>query len=448
MKYLDFGLSEKVIRKISKEKHEPKWMLDYRLNAYEIFKRLELPEWGPDLSNINFNEVIYYAINPDKISSKWENIPAEIKQQFEDLNIPEHERTVLAGLSTQYESEVVYHNLKDRYNDTGIVFETIENGLHKYPKIFKEYFSSLVSPDENKFTALNSAVWSGGSFIYVPKGVKLDMPIETYFRINTDKMGQFERTLIIADEDSEVHYIEGCTAPQFIKSSLHTAVVEIFALKGSKIRYTTLQNWSKNVYNLVTKRSITEENASVEWLDINIGSKITMKYPTVILKGKNSKGIVNSIALSGKNQNIDSGAKMIHLAEKTQSQIKSITLSKNNGISTFRGKVKITKTANNSRSYVKCENALLSNNSVANSYPNLIVKNNSSLIEHEAVASNISKKQMDYLLSRGIDEEQAKEFIISGMFSYFNDQLPLEYVVELERIIQLFNKNEKKSNTK
>lgn len=440
MKYFDKGIDEQKVKAISAKKNEPKWMLDYRITAYKEFIKSDLPEWGPDISDISFDNIIYHASDDQEITNDWREIPPDIKKQFDDLGIPEHERAVLAGVSTQYESEIIYHRLRERYVNYGIVFDSIENGLRDHEGLFKRYFGKLVNYDENKFTALNSSVWSGGSFVYIPKGVKMDLPIETYFRINADRMGQFERTLIIADEGSEVHYIEGCTAPQYLNSSLHSAVVEIFALKGSKVRYTTLQNWSKNVYNLVTKRAIAEADASVEWLDINIGSKVTMKYPTVVLNGKRASGSVNSIAMSSSEQTIDSGAKMIHKAPDTHSIIKSTTISKDDGVSVFRGLIDISKSARNSRSYVKCDNVLLSDRSIARSYPVIKVKNDSSVAEHEAIASNISKEQLSYLSSRGLNEDLSRELILSGYFSEFNEQLPLEYSIELERIIQLFNK--------
>lgn len=441
MKYFDQGLDENKIRQISKIKNEPKWMLNYRLRSYREFIEKKLPTWGPDLTDISFENIIYYGSDQNGVRSDWKDVPKDVKEQFDELNIPEHERDVLAGVSTQYESEILYHRLKDKYSSYGIVFDTIENGLLNYSELFKKYFGKLVNFNENKFTALNGAVWSGGSFVYIPKGVKMDLPIETYFRINAELMGQFERTLIIADEDSEVHYIEGCTAPQLLRSSLHSAVVEIYALRGAKVRYTTLQNWSKNVYNLVTKRALTKENASVEWLDVNIGSKVTMKYPTVILEGSNSVGSVNSIALASKGQKIDSGAKMIHIGTNTKSIIRSTTLSKSNGLSSFRGLVDISKKAERSDSYVRCDNVLLSRDSRIYSYPILRVNNSTSLVEQEATASNISKQRLSYMASRGLDEDVCREFIISGYFSSFNEQLPLEYTIELERIIQLFNKS-------
>ncbi len=448
MKYLKHGLDEKTIKYISEKKEEPEWMLDYRLRSFQKFLKLSLPKWGPDLNNIDFNKVIYYASSDKNMNNDWNDVPKEIKEQFDELGIPEHERSLLAGVSTQYESEIIYHKLNQRFDSTGIIFDSIENGLKKYPKIFKKYFGKLVNFGENKFTALNGAVWSGGSFVYVPKNVKLDFPIETYFRINADNMGQFERTLIIADENSQVHYIEGCTAPQFLRSSLHSAVVEIYALKNAKVKYTTLQNWSRNVYNLVTKRSLAEENASIEWLDVNIGSKVTMKYPTVLLNGKNAYGSVNSIALSEKDQNIDSGAKMLHNAPNTRSLINSTTICQSNGIATFRGKVDISKNAKNSSSFISCNNVQLSKVSVSKAYPTLVVNNDSSTVEHEALASNISRSMFDYFFSRGIDENKAREMILSGYFSEYTNQLPLEYAIELERIIHLFNEKYEKDRNK
>lgn len=378
----------------------------------------------------------------------WSDVPSEIKETFDQLGIPEHEKKFLAGVSTQYESEIVYHNLHERYADSGIIFDSIDEGLKKFPKIFKQYFGKLIPPEDNIMAALNSAVWSGGSFVYVPKGVKMNIPIETYFRINSENMGQFERTLIIADEGSEVHYIEGCTAPQYSTQSLHSAVVELYALKDSHIKYTTIQNWSKNVYNLVTKRGLAEENARIEWLDINLGSKITMKYPSVILRGDNSHGEVLSMALANQDQILDTGAKMIHLGKNTSSVIDSRTISAGNGKAVYRGKAKITKGAENSKALVNCDGLLLDEGSRSYAYPYNIVSNDSSTIEHEASVSKIALEQLEYLMSRGLDGDSAKQLIISGFVDPVVNELPLEYSVELERLLQMMTESEGKGHKK
>jgi Fe-S cluster assembly protein SufB len=430
------GLSEDVIRKISLIKEEPEWMLEFRLNSLERFNKCKLPSWGADLTDIDFQEIKYYATAGDQ-QHTWEEVPEEIRQTFEDLGIPEHEKKFLAGVSTQYESEVIYHNLKDKYEDIGLVFESIDDGLKKYPEIFKKYFGTLIPPEDNMFAALNSAAWSGGSFIYVPKGVKVPIPVETYFRINTENMGQFERTLIIADEGSEVHYIEGCTAPQYSTNSLHSAVVELFAAKNAHIKYTTIQNWSKNIYNLVTKRAIAEEDARVEWLDVNIGSKVTMKYPSVILKGDRSHGEVLSMALADSGQVLDTGAKMIHLGKETSSIIDSKTVSVGTGKAVYRGISKITKNAEMSRAIVNCDGLLLNKESKSYAYPYNTVNNTTSKLEHEASVSKISEQQLYYLMSRGLSEEDSKQLIVSGFVDPVINELPLEYSVELERLLEL-----------
>jgi len=430
------GLSEKTIKTLSQIKNEPQWMLNLRLTSYEFFKKAQNPSWGPDLSSLDFNEIKYYSYAGEK-SSSWEEIPTEIKETFEELGLPEVEQKYLAGLTTQYESEAIYSNLKQRWTEMGIIFEDTDSALQKYPQYFKEYFGKLVPYADNKYSALNTAVWSGGTFIYVPKGVKLWMPVQTYFRINTERMGQFERTLIIADEDSEIHYIEGCTAPQFIKSSLHSAVVEIFVKKNAKVRYTTIQNWSKNVYNLVTKRAITEEKAVMEWVDCNLGSKITMKYPSVILKGDNSHGELLTMALADSKQNIDSGGKMIHIGKNTTSTINSKSISKGKGIATYRGMSLIQGQAQNSHCSVKCENLVIDKEAKAYAFPHDEVKNSSSIIEHEASVSRISADKLFFLGSRGLGENESVKLVSSGFIEPITAQLPMEYSVELERILDM-----------
>lgn len=441
------GLSEEVVRKISAIKEEPEWMLDIRLEAYKQFEEMPMPTWGPDLSDIEFNEIKYYATAGDRQHS-WDDVPSDIRQTFDDLGIPEHEKKFLAGVSTQYESEIIYHNLQDKYKDTGLVFESIDDGLHKYPKLYQEYFGKLIPSNDNKFAALNTAVWSGGSFIYVPKGVKIAIPVETYFRINTENMGQFERTLIIADEDSEVHYIEGCTAPQYSTNSLHAAVVELFAAKNAHIKYTTIQNWSKNVYNLVTKRGKAQENARIEWLDVNLGSKITMKYPSVIMEGDNSRGEVLSMALADSDQELDTGAKMIHLGKNTSSIIDSRTVSVGTGKATYRGISRITSRAEKSRAVVNCDGLLIDEESKSYAYPHNIVSNDSSTLEHEATVSKVSEEQLNYIMSRGISAAEAQQLIVTGYVDPVIDELPLEYSVELERLLQIILSREGKGHQK
>lgn len=431
------GLNEKIIEKISNIKKEPKWMLNFRLESFKNFKNLKNPKWGPDLTDLDFQDIRYYATGGEK-AKKWEDIPKEIKETFEKLGISKNEQKLLAGISTQYESEIIYKQIKKRWNNLGIIFETTDTALKKYPKLFKEYFSKLVPNTDNKYAALNSAVWSGGTFIYIPKGVKLTMPVQTYFRINMENMGQFERTLIIADEDSEIHYIEGCTAPQYMTNSLHCAVVEVFVKKKAKVRYTTLQNWSQNIYNLVTKRSIADENSTMEWVDCNIGSKITMKYPATILKGNNSTGIFLSLGLADNNQIIDSGSKMIHMGENTKSIINSKTISKKNGEGIYRGISKISKSAKNSHSIVNCDGLILDKNAKSFSYPLNEINNISSTIEHEAKISKISQHQIKYIMSRGLSKEQASHLIISGFIKPVTEDLPMEYAVELDRILNMF----------
>jgi len=430
------GLSEKVVRKISELKEEPSWMLDIRIKAYKHFVETPMQKWGPDLSELDFQKIKYYAYIGEK-SGNWEDVPSDIKKTFNDLGLPEMEQKYLAGLTTQYESEAIYGNLKEQWKSMGIIFEDTDTALKKYPELFTKYFGKLVSFTDNKFSALNTAVWSGGTFIYVPKNVKLWMPVQTYFRINTERMGQFERTLIIADEGSEIHYIEGCTAPQFMKNSLHSAVVEVFVKKNAKVRYTTIQNWAKNIYNLVTKRAVTEENAVMEWVDCNIGSKVTMKYPCVILKGDNSHGELLSMALADQDQVIDSGGKMIHIGKKTTSIIKSKSISRKNGSATYRGLTLIQKDSKSSHSLIKCENLIIDKNSKAYAYPHDECCNSSSIIEHEANISRISQEKAFYLRSRGFNEQETNRLVSSGFIEPITAQLPLEYSVELERLLEL-----------
>lgn len=431
------GLNEKIIREISKQKDEPSWMIDIRLKALEAFNKLPMPNFGGDLSDIDFNEITYYLGHAGKESSSWEEVPKSIKNTFEKLGIPEAERKFLAGTGAQYESEMIYHNLKKQWEALGIIFLNMSEAPRKYPELVKKYFGSLVPLNDNKFAALNTAAWSGGSFIYIPKGVKVGMPLQTYFRINSPGMGQFERTLIIADEDSQIHYIEGCTAPMYSKYSLHAAVVEVIALKNARVRYTTIQNWSKNVYNLVTKRAIAEENATIEWVDGNLGSKITMKYPAIILKGEKSSADILTIAVANAKQYQDTGAKVIHLAPNTASKIVSKSISRDGGRTSYRGLVKMAREAINSKTRVQCDALLLDQKSRSDTYPKMDIKTNRVTVEHEATVSKISEEKLYYLQSRGLSPLEASRLIVAGFLEIFAKELPLEYAVELNRLIAL-----------
>lgn len=431
------GLSETVIRKISALKKEPKWMLDIRLKAYKEFTSRTMPKWGADLSDINFQNIHYFAKANQGKGHSWEQVPEKIKTTFDRLKIPESERKFLAGTATQYESEVVYSRLKKEWQKLGVIFEDTDTGLKKYPEIFKKYFAHAIPYKDNKLAALNTAVWSGGSFIYVPKGVKVKVPLQTYFRINLENMGQFERTLIIAEEGSQLHYIEGCTAPMYTTDSLHAAVVEIYALKGSKVRYTTIQNWSNNVYNLVTKRAVAYENARMEWIDCNLGSKITMKYPAVYLLGRKAHGEVLSIAYADKGQTQDAGAKIIHRAPETSSIINSKSICLNGGRTSYRGLLKATKNAKNSKSKVICDALIFDSRSRTDTYPTNEIDSKSFSLEHEASVSKVSEDQLNYLKSRGLSDEQATSLIVSGFLEPVAKELPMEYAVELNALLEM-----------
>jgi len=431
------GISERVVEEISRMKGEPDWMRDFRLRAYKYFKARPMPTWGADLSEIDFDNIFYYVRPMDKQGNTWEDVPDYIKNTFDRLGIPEAERKFLAGVSAQYESEVVYHSIKEELSSKGVVFLDMDSGLREYPELVKEYFGTIISPNDNKFAALNSAVWSGGSFVYVPKGVRVDMPLQAYFRINAENMGQFERTLIIADEGSFVHYIEGCTAPIYSTDSLHSAVVELVARPGSTIRYTTIQNWSKNVYNLVTKRAFAYENASVEWIDGNLGSKVTMKYPAVFLMGEGARGEVLSIAFAGKDQVLDAGAKVVHMAPNTTSTITSKSISKDGGRASYRGLLKVHDGATGSKSHVRCDALLLDEISRTDTYPYIEIDEDQVEVGHEATVSKIGEEQLFYLRSRGISENDAVMMIVNGFIEPFTKELPMEYAVELNRLIQL-----------
>ena len=433
----DIGLNEDIIRQISKLKNEPEWMLEYRLKSYKAFLKLPLPSFGPDLSSLDYDTYTYFTRLSNKESQSWDEVPETVKNTFDKLGIPEAEQKYLAGVSTQYESEVVYHNMLKEVEEKGVIFLSTDMALKLYPDLFKKYFGTVVPFADNKFSALNGAVWSGGSFIYVPKGVHLEKPLQSYFRINNEKSGQFERTLIIVDEGADVHYVEGCTAPTYSKESLHAAVVEIIILKDGKCRYSTVQNWSTNIVNLVTKRAMCYENASMEWIDGNIGSQVNMKYPACILAGEGAKGTCISIAVAGKGQFQDAGARMIHLASNTSSTIISKSIVKNGGVANYRGTVRHHKNAQNCRSHVECDTLILDNLSKSDTIPNNEVKNNTSYIEHEATVSKISEDQLFYLMSRGISEHDATQMIIMGFIEPFSRELPMEYAVELNQLIKM-----------
>ena len=433
----DIGLNENIVRQISRLKNEPEWMLEYRLKSLKAFQKLPMPSFGPDLSSLDFDSYTYFTRLANKEVQTWDKVPETVKNTFDKLGIPEAEQKYLAGVSTQYESEVVYHNMLKEIEDKGVIFLSTDMALQLYPDLFKKYFGTLVPFADNKFSALNGAVWSGGSFIYVPKGVHLEKPLQSYFRINNEKSGQFERTLIIVDEGADVHYVEGCTAPTYSKESLHAAVVEIIILKGGKCRYSTVQNWSTNIVNLVTKRAICYENASMEWIDGNVGSQINMKYPACILAGEGAKGTCISIAVAGKNQIQDAGARMIHLASNTSSTIISKSIVKNGGVANYRGTVRHHKNAKNCRSHVECDTLILDEKSRSDTIPNNEVRNNTSYIEHEATVSKISEEQLFYLMSRGIPEKDATQMIIMGFIEPFSRELPMEYAVELNQLIKM-----------
>ncbi len=429
------GLDEEKIKELSKIKKEPIWMLEYRLNSYNEFLNKELPSFGPKI-NIDFQNITYYKRIDDKIHNSWDNIDKNVRKTFDDIGIIDQEKEYLDGLGVQYDSEVIYHNMIKELDEKNIIFCDTDTALRKHEDIFKKYFGKLVKYDENKFTALNSSVWSGGTFIYVPPNTKLDRPLQSYFRINTKDMGQFERTLIVVDDNSEVHYIEGCTAPTYTSSLLHAAVVEIFVGKNSKCRYTTIQNWSNNVDNLVTKRAIVDDGGIMQWIDGNIGSKINMKYPACILKGDNSKGECISVAIASNNQIQDTGAKMIHIGKNTESRIIAKSIAKNGGNASYRGIVSIEDSAKNSESSIKCDTILLDKLSKSDTIPTNICKNESSKIKHEATVSKLDEEKLFYLMSRGIDEEKAIELSIIGFIEEFTKELPLEYAVELNNLLK------------
>jgi Fe-S cluster assembly protein SufB len=431
------GLSRGTIEEISRIKNEPQWMLDFRLRSYDIFMKKPMPVWGGDLSKINFQNIFYYTKASEKQSKSWDDVPDSVRKTFDKLGIPEAEKKFLAGVGAQYESETVYHNLREDLSKQGVIFSDTDTAVKEHPDILKKYFGKVIPPEDNKFAALNSAVWSGGSFIYVPPNVKIDLPLQAYFRINAENIGQFERTLIIADEGSEVHYIEGCTAPVYTTESLHSAVVELIAKKDAKIRYTTIQNWSKDVYNLVTKRAYAYENARVEWIDGNIGSKLTMKYPGVYMLGRNAHAEVVSIAFAGSDQHQDAGAKAVHLAPDTTSRITSKSVSKQSGRTTYRGLLHVAKGATGVKSNVRCDALLLDETSRTDTYPYVEVNEDDATISHEASVGKIGEDQIFYLMSRGFSESDALSLIVGGFIEPFTKELPMEYAVELNRLVKL-----------
>ncbi|MGH9934134.1 MAG: Fe-S cluster assembly protein SufB, partial [Nitrososphaerales archaeon] len=432
------GLSRETIENISDLKKEPEWMREFRLKAYDEFLRQKMPNWGGDLSNIDFDNVFYYAKASDKNSKSWEEVPEKIRNTFEKLGIPEAERNkLLAGVGAQYDSETVYHSLREDLQKQGVIFCDTDTALREHEDILKKHFAKVIPPNDNKFAALNSAVWSGGSFVYVPEGATVDLPLQAYFRINAENVGQFERTLIIAEPNSKMHYIEGCTAPVYSTESLHCAVVEVIAKKGSQVRYTTLQNWSNDVYNLVTKRAYAYENALVEWVDANIGSKLTMKYPSVYLLGKNARAELLSVAFAGKGQHQDTGAKAVHLAPNTTSRITSKSVSRDNGRSTYRGLLHVAKGAINVKSTVRCDALLIDEISRTDTYPYIEVNEDDATITHEASVGKIGEDQVFYLMSRGFTESESLNLIVTGFLEVFTKTLPMEYAVEFNRMIQL-----------
>ncbi len=431
------GLNRGVVEELSRMKGEPDWMLEFRLRSLEIFEKRPMPKWGADLTGIDFDNIHYYVRPMDKQGRSWEEVPTDIKNTFDRLGIPEAERKFLAGVSAQYESEVVYHNIHKDLEAQGVIFTDTDTALREHPDLFRKYFGTIVPPEDNKFAALNSAVWSGGSFIWVPEGVKVDIPLQAYFRINTQNMGQFERTLIIAEPGSFVHYVEGCTAPTYSSDSLHSAVVEIIVQKGARVRYSTIQNWSNNVYNLVTKRAVAYEDATMEWIDGNLGSKVTMKYPAVYLMGPRAKGEVLSIAVAGPTQHQDAGAKIVHMAPDTTSTITSKSISRGGGNTTYRGLVHVAKGAERSKSKVNCDALIFDRESKSHTVPYIEINEENVSMEHEATVSKVSEEQLFYLMSRGLSEEQATQMIVMGFIEPFTKELPMEYAVELNRLIQM-----------
>jgi Fe-S cluster assembly protein SufB len=431
------GINEEVVRSISAMKGEPQWMTDFRVEAYHIFLEKPTPQWGGDLEQIDYDDIYYYMKATEKTEEDWDEVPDDIKETFNRLGIPEAEQKFLHGVSAQYDSESVYHKIQDSLEQQGVIFLDMDTALREHPDIIKEYFGTIIPSNDNKFAALNTAVWSGGSFIYVPPGVQVEMPLQAYFRINTQNMGQFERTLIIVDEGAYVHYVEGCTAPIYSSDSLHSAVVEIIVKEGGRCRYTTIQNWSNNVYNLVTKRAVADKNATMEWIDGNLGSRLTMKYPAVILRGEGAHGEVLSIAFAGEGQHQDAGAKITHLAPHTTSQIISKSIGKDGGRGSYRGLLKIADEAHHSKSNVVCDALLLDDFSRSDTYPTIEIDAKDVTMGHEASVSKVGEDQLFYLMSRGLSEFEANAMIVNGFLEPLVKELPMEYALELNRLIQI-----------
>jgi Fe-S cluster assembly protein SufB len=431
------GLDRHVVEQISDMKGEPQWMLDFRLKALDHYLKRPMPNWGADLSGLDFDNIFYYIKPTESEGKSWDDVPDSIKSTFDKLGIPEAERKFLAGVGAQYESEMVYHSIQENLSKLGVIFLSIEEGLRQYPDLFKEYFGTVIPIEDNKFAALNSAVWSGGSFVYIPKGVKVDLPLQAYFRLNRANIGQFERSIIIADEGAQVHYVEGCTAPQYTTDSLHSGVIEIVVKKNARVRYTTIQNWSNNVYNLVTQRSVVHEGGTMEWVDANLGSKVTMKYPSCYLVGPGAHGEILSMAFAGKGQTQDTGGKVVHFAPHTSSKITSKSISKAGGRASYRGLLKVYKGAEDVKSNVVCDALLLDPQSRSDTYPSIEIDEDDVTIGHEATVSKVGEEQLFYLMSRGLTQEQATTMVVSGFIEPLVKELPMEYAVEMNRLIQL-----------
>ncbi len=431
------GLDEEVVRQISAKKGEPEWMLEFRLKALKHFQQRPMPNWGADLQDLKLDEIVYYVKPAEMEGKNWDDVPDTIKNTFDKLGIPEAEQKFLAGVGAQYESEMVYHSIQEHLSNLGVIFVSIEDGLRQYPDLFREYFGKVIPIEDNKFAALNSAVWSGGSFVYIPPGIKVDLPLQAYFRLNSANIGQFERTIIIADEGAQVHYVEGCTAPTYTTDSFHSGVIEIVVKKNARVRYSTIQNWSTNVYNLVTQRALVEEGGAMEWVDCNIGSKVTMKYPSCYLMGPGAHGEILSMAFAGPGQWQDAGGKMIHFAPNTSSKITSKSISKGGGRASYRGLLKVYKGANDVRSNVVCDALLLDPQSRSDTYPYIEIDEENVSVGHEASVSKVGEEQLFYLMSRGLSEEEATTMVVSGFIEPLVKELPMEYAVEMNRLIQL-----------
>jgi Fe-S cluster assembly protein SufB len=431
------GLTRDTVEEISRFKNEPEWMLQFRLRAYDHFLKRKMPSWGGRLDDIDFDKIVYYRKPSEREEKSWDDVPEQIKATFEKLGIPEAERKFLAGVGAQYDSEVVYHSVREELTKIGVVFMGTDQALKEYPEIFRQHFGTVVPPEDNKFAALNSAVWSGGSFVYVPKGVEVPLPLQAYFRINGENTGQFERTLIVVDEGAKVHYIEGCTAPIYATDSLHAAVVEVVALPGSNVRYTTIQNWSNDVYNLVTKRAHAHERAHVEWIDANTGSRLTMKYPAIYLRGEGASADVISVAVAGKGQHQDTGAKAVHLAPNTTSRIVSKSVSKDGGRATYRGQLKVAPGATGVTASVRCDALMLDDQSRSDTYPYIDIQEDDTTMTHEATVGKVSAEQVFYLMARGLTENEATNLIVQGFLEVFTKELPMEYAIEFNRLVKL-----------